>query len=633
MAAQRNLARKSTSRNLNVSDAKARVLVLLATGMKRQEAMSAVNRTVSAYLDWMKHDPKFKADVAELRSAREAAAELGVQPVPDFETFCREWLHEPLYPHHLRILDAIEGREPRDMHPSMEFTSGRQGRVICNVPPGHGKTTQFSVNYPVWLIHKNPGIQIIIVSKSQIFAQKILGAIKQKLTSPIYRDMHMRFAPADGWKDPDASWTQTAIYVQGKKDGKDPTVQALGINGQIYGARADLIILDDSVTMSNVTAHDSQRDWIMQEVASRLPPGQGRLVLLGTRVAAVDLYSTMREEEMFGGKGHVFAYLSQPAVLDYHGDDPEDWETLWPWAVNRDGSPLERWTGPNLASERTNERKWALVYQQQTVSDDAIFPQRAVEAAINGTRFPGALTDGQPGVRPGGRSGLYVVGGLDPATVGNTAMQVWGLDRVLGKRYVLDGFDQAGCSPQKLRDTVKHLTDLHHIDEWVIERNAFQRFLSQDPELREFLFTRGCRLTEHHTSTEKLDPDFGVMSMAPLFLSCGTPQEGNRGGPWTKSPPEKALIELPSPRQNLWVQNLISQLIVWQPSGMRQKQKTDLVMAGWFCEIACKRILGFGQRKMTHLDNPYAARGAIRSRSVINLAEARAAQLEGRRAG
>jgi hypothetical protein len=633
-APRRSSAKRSTKKAIGTVEAKARVLVLLAQGLQRAEAMAAVNRTTSAYLEWRKIDPEFRAAVDELRQARAAAAEAGVQPVPDFETFCREWLHEPLFPHHLRILDAIEGREPRDLHPSMVYTPGRPGRIICNVPPGHGKTTQFSVNYPVWLIHKNPNIQIIIVSKSQKFAEKILGAIKQKLTSPLYRDLHFRFAPEGGWKDPDSSWTQTAIYVQGKGGGKDPTVQALGISGQIYGARADLIILDDAVTMSNVTAHEAQRDWVMQEVSSRLPPGEGKLVLLGTRVAPVDLYSVMQDEEMFGGRGNVFGYLSQPAVLDYHGDDPSDWETLWPWAVNPDGTPMERWTGENLANERTNERKWALVYQQQTVSDDAIFPQGAVEAAINRLRLPGVLHEGVPGVRSAGMQGLYVIGGLDPATVGHTAMQVWGLDRAIGKRYVLDGFDKANCTPRELREQVKRLTLLHGINEWVIERNAFQRFLTQDPELKDFLFAHACRLTEHHTNSEKLDPDFGVMSMAPLFMSCGSPQEGNRGGIWSRnSDPDKALIELPNPRQNLWVQDLIAQLIVWQPSGMRQKQKTDLVMAGWFCEIACKRILGYGQKKITHMHNPFAATGLVRSRTVVNLAEVREQQLSGRRAG
>jgi hypothetical protein len=61
--------------------------------------------------------------------------------------------------------------------------------------------------------------------------------------------------------------------------------------------------------------------------------------------------------------------------------------------------------------------------------------------------------------------------------------------------------------------------------------------------------------------------------------------------------PETALIELPAPVQNAWVAEFINQLVVWQPSGMKQNQKTDLVMAGWFCEIACKRSSATGARR------------------------------------
>ncbi len=43
-----------------------------------------------------------------------------------------------------------------------------------------------------------------------------------------------------------------AIYIERESNEKDPTLQALGIGGQIYGARADLIILDDCVTLSNL---------------------------------------------------------------------------------------------------------------------------------------------------------------------------------------------------------------------------------------------------------------------------------------------------------------------------------------------------------------------------------------------
>jgi hypothetical protein len=234
------------------------------------------------------------------------------------------------------------------------------------------------------------------------------------------------------------------------------------------------------------------------------------------------------------------------------------------------------------------------------------------------------MTEIGMGHRPGGMNGLYVIGTVDPAAAGCTAMIVGGVDKHTEKRYILDGFNNRNTSAQLLKDTIKRFTLQYGIDEWIIETNAFQRYLTQDKELVDFLRAHSCRLTPHHTGSQKLDPDFGVMSMAPLFDSCGTPPKNGGMGKWHQTP-ETALIELPSPRQNAWVAELINQLVVWQPSGMKQLQKTDLVMALWFFHIGANKILGKGRKKVTHLHNPFAARGRLNERTTINLAEYRAA--------
>jgi hypothetical protein len=165
--------------------------------------------------------------------------------------------------------------------------------------------------------------------------------VKFRLTSPVYRDLHARYAPEGGWKDPDASWTQTEIYVQGKGDGeKDPTMQAFGIGGRIYGARSDVIILDDAVTLANVNEYEKQGRWLDQEVESRLD-GAGLLALLGTRVAPTDLYSHMREFTDADDE-NVYTYFSMPAVLDEGEGGTDNWVTLWPFEVckgARDAGP------------------------------------------------------------------------------------------------------------------------------------------------------------------------------------------------------------------------------------------------------------------------------------------------------
>ncbi len=76
--------------------------------------------------------------------------------------------------------------------------------------------------------------------------------------------------------------------------------EAVGIGGQIYGKRADMIIVDDAVTLSNANDFERQIKWLTQDVRSRLNP-TGKLIIIGTRVASVDLYKELRNEDRYPG--------------------------------------------------------------------------------------------------------------------------------------------------------------------------------------------------------------------------------------------------------------------------------------------------------------------------------------------
>src|SRR5690606_41437343 len=68
----------------------------------------------------------------------------------------------------------------------------------------------------------------------------------------------------------------------------------------------------------------------------------------------------------------------------------------------------------------------------------------------------------------------------------------------------------------------------------------FQLFLTRDEQIRQFLANRGVSLVEHYSSNNKLDPDFGVASLAPLF--------------------SERMIELPSSHNCEGVKALVEQL-------------------------------------------------------------------------
>src|SRR5690606_24916776 len=167
----------------------------------------------------------------------------------------------------------------------------------------NAKSTTITQNYITYRICKDPTVRILVVSKTQSMAKKFLTGIKARLTSRRYDDLIRDFAPQDGFDGGSAIWRNDMIYVNqaDTEDGvaeKDPTVEALGIGGQIYGARADLIVLDDCVALDNVGQVESQMDWVQQEVMCRLG-GFGRMLVVGTRVAPVDLYTELANPKRY----------------------------------------------------------------------------------------------------------------------------------------------------------------------------------------------------------------------------------------------------------------------------------------------------------------------------------------------
>lgn len=636
MAAAKNpaksLARASSRKTIPKAEAQERVLDMLAGGAKVEPAMRAVGRTEGTYRTWMeaadRDDPdSFRSKIRALREAAGFAA-AGREPLPDFPEFCARYLHQPLPLHQLRVWDVMNGREPRDYHPSIRYHRGRDSHLLINMPPEHAKSTVWTINYPTWRLYRDPTIRIVIVSQGQPMARKFLHAIKQRLTGRRYQEAVIKFAPEDstgkvGWRDPDGSWTRTEIYVAGADAGeKDPTVQVLGVGGQIYGARADLIICDDLTDLKTAARWPQIMDYISQDVDSRIGKS-GQLIIVNTRVAPEDLSKHLRDDLVEFDGTPVFTYLAQPAVLDY-AETSAEWTTLWP----------EAWPGPDLAKKRAMQRdesRFALVFQQLDVEEDAVFPPEALQCAVNRRRAPGAMSDEGWGTRPEGMRGLYVVGGLDPATVGHTAALVFGVERSTKRRYLLDGFDLANCSPDTMMEKVKELTVRLGVKTWVIERNAFQRFLTQLDAFRQWMYARGVRLVEHYTDGgNKFDSDFGVQAMAGLYLSCGKPR--NDGSALWDRTPDTALIELPTPRLSRVTSLLLEQLATWHPTEMRQRQQTDLVMAHWFAEIEMRRWLGTGRERQQFLTPQGATRGDLGRRTVINLNEL-AAVREAEKAG
>jgi hypothetical protein len=215
-------------------------------------------------------------------------------------------------------------------------------------------------------------------------------AVKTYLTDPNFLELQAAYGPVDGFKPQRGAgvWSAKAIYLSERnldaedKAAKDPSIQAVGINGQVYGQRADITILDDAVDDTNADAYEKQFDWLTRSVMSRSKGG--KIIVIGTRIKPADLYAHLLVAENYPSGRSPWTYLAQPAVLQF-AEDPEDWVTLWPKSSTRmdetDDLPpdenglYDAWTGPDLEKVRDSNRPgiWALVYQQQQVSEDMTF--------------------------------------------------------------------------------------------------------------------------------------------------------------------------------------------------------------------------------------------------------------------
>ena len=601
--------------------AKRVILQCMAEGMTVEEACKLAGKSIKSYEYYRKSDDAFRslADRTRLGSIEKNFADTAALGL-DFVTWREKYLKSKTFPHQKNLIDVIEGRDPSWLHPSMKYEKGiGDNRILLNIPPNHAKSMTVTVDYVTYKIVNNPNFRVLIVSQTQRLAADFLYAIKQRLTHPMYEELQQAYAAGVGFNTKTASWQATRVTFGDElreSSEKDPNLEAVGIGGQIYGKRADMIIIDDAVTLSNANDFERQIKWLTQDVRSRLNP-TGKLVVVGTRVAAVDLYRELRSPDRYPGGLVPWTYLAMPALLETN-EDPNKWVTLWPYsdmAFDGQGEDQKteeglypRWNGKHLYAERQamDASTWALIYQQQDISDDAIFDPVCVKGSIDGMRKAGRLQPGAPG-HPRDLNGFSVVCGLDPAMVGDTAAVCYAIDRVTHKRYIVDAIKITRPTPAQIRQLIVDWSNVYSPNEWVVERNAFQSFLTQDEGIRQFLASKGIILREHHTGNNKWDAGFGVASMSTLF---GTKQQDGKHH-------RDNIIHLPSD-QTENIKALIEQLITWSPT---TKGKTDMVMALWFCEIKAREWLSNGIHTAHHMKNPFLSRFERGKRKVINIDE------------
>lgn len=654
--------RTTRVRKLTTASAKDRLIELVGKGWTLERALGDVEYARKTYEEWRRKDKPFAARVDQARQLRaktgyERGERLG------FAEWRKKYLGVDTPWHQMQWIDLLEGRPPRDLHPSQTYIRNKPNRILVNCPPNHGKSFAITTEYVVYRLCMDPSFRVIIISAGDALAKDFLFGIKQRLTDPDFVDLQLAYAPEGGWEATAESWTESKIVFsqEARASGtrhfheKDANVLALGMKSKVYGRRADLIIVDDGVDSTNVSEHVKQMRWLRGMVESRLDAG-GKLLVIGTRVSSVDLYSELQNPDNYGNGNVPWTYLASPAILE-EGKTAEQHVTLWPYQqhpwVAQDESTMDeclcgdtakctaglmvdgeqmypRWDGIHLERgprDSNSATDWALIYQQKGVSENATFPEHAVAKSTNQQRLCGRLEDDRVGHPAGGMHDKYVVAGLDPAIKGFAGIVVMAVDRATHKRYVLGAWNMKAPTAEELKSKMRELTEHYGIHEWRVEKTGLLQFFTQDVGLRSWFQSRGVKFEEHLTSGQtKWDAGFGVSSMASLFgeydKAWDAAKTGSRDDWRTVTEP---LIELPRHNQD-GMKALVHQLITWTPELDPGKTPCDLVMALWFANTGAREHLGIGRnnRPITFgRNNRFVPTAKRKNRPVVRIADYR----------
>lgn len=614
---------KPKARTYTMEAAKARLIELVQDGLTIEAALEKVGRTRKAYEAWRRNDKPFAGKVDQARQLRGRKDAVRGEKIP-FAEWRKKYLHQDTFWHQHQWIDLLEGREPRDLHPAQTYEPSNRNRLLVNVPPEHAKTVTISTEYVVYRLCMDPSYRVLVISAGSGLANSIVYDIQQILTSPDYVELQKAYAPDGGWEVNAETWAAGQITfgadtrASGNQDThqKDPNVLALGLRSKIYGRRADLVIVDDAIDTTNVSEYAKQMTWLRKMVESRIV-AKGRMIIVGTRIASIDLYSELRKGENYANGRSPYTYFASPAIL-VEGETPEDHVTLWPRSSHPlikpdeveagdvcicqrpecavpDGDGLfPKWDGLHLEMgprASNNNSDWALVYQQKSVPEDATFPEYKVVRAVNNLRLAGRLESDRAGHPFGGMNGKWVIAGLDPSIKNFAGIVVGAVSKETDKRYLMNAWNLKAPTKDQLVAKMQEVTEHYGVNEWRVEKTGLLQFFTQDSAMRQWFNTRGVRFTEHLTGANKWDAGFGVSSLASLF--------GDYDKAWNDPNAEwrtitEPLIELP--RNNTdGIKALVHQLITWTPDQDPNKIPQDVLMALWFFEIGAREHLGVGR--------------------------------------
>ena len=180
-----------------------------------------------------------------------------------------------------------------------------------------------------------------------------------------------------------------------------------------------------------------------------------------------------------------------------------------------------------------------------------------------------------------------MIGGMDPAAVGQQAYWLWLYDAVDHKAYMIDAAIDVGGGLDKFASRMAEWKLRYDLTWWMTEKNNIQEVFRTDDKIRKLQGELGIALDAMQTGSNKHDLEFGLPGMARWF--------------------EESMIDLPygDEASRQLVDIYIRQALGYEvdmAGKATNRGKSDLLMSAWF---PFKELLQWSYAELSDIETEY----------------------------
>lgn len=221
-------------------------------------------------------------------------------------------------------------------------------RLIVSMSPQEGKSQEGSRAFPVWCLHRNPEMRLVLASYEANVARRMSRMARDDVV------MHPELGLA---VRPDVS-----SQAEWQLDGHAGGLYAVGVGGALTSRPADGMIIDDPVKgreqADSPTYREKAWDWWTETASTRLAPGAFVVVIM-TRWHPDDLGGRLvAEDEALPAEQRRWRVVRIPAQAEA-ADDPLGRQP-GEYMLSARGRTTEQW---ERIKATVGGRAWAALYQ------------------------------------------------------------------------------------------------------------------------------------------------------------------------------------------------------------------------------------------------------------------------------